>query len=118
MSKALSFYGYLSAVEAIVEHDDLTDSEAIQTSFYCSTYEAENIIEIQKHEVETATESTWSSPEFNRSNFMNCFQFLQETDDANDCLPYRYKNIDLSTLSFLQRLACAGEMSHYLDCQK
>ena len=118
MSKALSFYGYLSAVEAIVEHDDLTDSEAIQTSFYCSTYEAENIIEIQKYEVETATESMWSSPEFTRSNFMNCFQFLQETDDANDCLPYRYKNIDLSTLSFLQRLACAGEMSHYLECQK
>ena len=116
MSKALSFYGYLSAVEAIVEKDDLTDSEAIQTSFYCSTYEADNIAEIQKHEVKT--ESTWSSPEFTRSNFMNCFQFLQETDDANDCLPYRYKNIDLSTLSFLQRLACAGEMSHYLDCQK
>ena len=54
MSKALSFYGYLSTVEAIVKHDDLTDSEAIQTSFYCSTYEADNIVEIQKHEVETA----------------------------------------------------------------
>ena len=53
MSKALSFYGYLSTVESNLEHDDLTDSEAIQTSFYCSTYEAENIVEIQKHEVET-----------------------------------------------------------------
>ena len=31
------------------EHDDLTDSEAIQTSFYCSTYEADNIVEIQKN---------------------------------------------------------------------
>ena len=107
MSKALSFFGYLNAFEAVFESDDLTSLESIQNVFKCNSYEAENFVEIQKSENDLPP---WSNPTFSRTNFMNCFQFLQDTDDANDCLPYRHKNIDLSTLSFLQRLAFAGKI--------
>ena len=119
MSKALSLFGYLDVLEAIYRPDDLTNSEAIQAVFKCTAYDADNFLELQKYETgkgssetgngETGNGETWSPPDFTRANFMNCFQFLQESDEGKDCLPYRSKNIDLSTLSFLQRLAFAGK---------
>ena len=120
MSKALSLFGYLDILEAIYEPDDLTNSEAIQAVFKCTAYDADNFLELQKYETgkgnsETGNGETWSAPDFTRANFMNCFQFLQESDEGNDCLPYRSKNIDLSTLSFLQRLAFAGNNSYFFN---
>ena len=119
MSKALSLFGYLDVLKATYTPDDLTNSEAIQAVFKCTAYDADNFLELQKYETgkgssetgngETGNGETWSPPDFTRANFMNCFQFLQESDEGNDCLPYRSKNIDLSTLSFLQRLAFAGK---------